>query len=143
MPVIYGKKGTPRPLLNFLEFGLYDIEYDANPVFIVVAHHSLMCVCCVSDDNPVFFGGELCRVVLLFELLDLLAFELYVLTALVECHLHTTVVYDLAIAINRRFDCCAFLFIVRDVWRICVEYCDLRPLASNYVNGRIRVARWL
>ena len=100
MAVIYSEKGTSGPLFNFLEFGLYDIEYDAHTVLVVITHHALMCVCCVSDDNPVLFRGKLCRVVLLFELLDLFSFELHVFTALVKSHFHSSVVNDLSITIN-------------------------------------------
>jgi len=100
MAVIYSEKRTSGPLFNFLEFGLYDIEYDAHTVLIVITHHALMCVCCVSDDNPVLFGGEFGRIVLLFKLLNLFSFELHVFTALVKSHFHSSVVNDLSITIN-------------------------------------------
>ena len=100
MAVINSEKGTSGPLFNFLELWLYDIEYDAHTVLVVITHHALMCVCCVSDDNPVLLGGKLGRIVLLFKLLNLFSFELHVFTALVKSHFHSSVVNDLSITIN-------------------------------------------
>ena len=100
MAVIYSEKGTSGPLFNFLELWLYDIEYDAHTVLVVITHHALMCVCCVSDDNPVLLGGKLGRIVLLFKLLNLFSLELHVFTALVKSHFHSSVVNDLSITIN-------------------------------------------
>ena len=100
MAVIYSEKGTSGPLFHFLELWLYDIEYDAHTVLVVITHHALMCVCCVSDDNPVLFGGKLGRIVLLFKLLNLFSLELHVFTALVKSHFHSSVVNDLSITIN-------------------------------------------
>ena len=100
MAVIYSEKGTSGPLFHFLELWLYDIEYDAHTVLIVITHHALMCVCCVSDDNPVLLGGKLGRIVLLFKLLNLFSLELHVFTTLVKSHFHSSVVNDLSITIN-------------------------------------------
>ena len=100
MAVIYSEKGTSGPLFNFLELWLYEIEYDAHTVLVVITHHALMCVCCVSDDNPVLLGGKLGRIILLFKLLNLFSFELHVFTALVKSHFHSSVVNDLSITIN-------------------------------------------
>lgn len=100
MAVIYSEKGTSGPLFHFLELWLYDIEYDAHTVLVVITHHALMCVCCVSNDNPVLLGGKLGRIVLLFKLLNLFSFELHVFTTLVKSHFHSSVVNDLSITIN-------------------------------------------
>ncbi len=99
MAIINREKRTSRPLFHRFEFGLYDVENDAHAILVVISHHTLMCVCCVSDDNPILFGGKLGRVVLLFELLNLLSFELHVLTALIKSHFHSSVVHNLSIAI--------------------------------------------
>ena len=100
MAVIYSEKGTSGPLFHFLELWLYDIEYDAHTVLIVITHHALMCVCCVSDDNPVLLGGKLGGIVLLFKFLNLFSLELHVFTTLVKSHFHSSVVNDLSITIN-------------------------------------------
>ena len=100
MAVINGEKGTSRPLFNFLEFRLNDVENDAHPVFVVITYHALMCVCCISDDDPVLFRGKLGRIVLLFKLLNLFSFKLHVLTTLVESHFHSSVVHNMSVAID-------------------------------------------
>lgn len=71
MAVINSKEGASRPLLYFLELGLNDIKYNAYAIFIVVSDHALMCICSIGHYDAVLFRGELCWVVLLFELLNL------------------------------------------------------------------------
>jgi hypothetical protein len=66
--VIDGKERASGPNIYLLELGLDDVQNDADSVFIVVANHALVRICCVSGDNAIFLRGKFSGVVILFKL---------------------------------------------------------------------------
>lgn len=92
--IIDREEGTTGPHINLLEFGLNNVENDADPVLVVVADHALMSVRSVCHDHSIFLRCKLSRVVLRLELQYLLVLHLHVLFPLLHGHLHSSVVDD-------------------------------------------------
>ena len=82
MAIIDREKGAPWPKVDLLELRLDDIQDDRHSILVVVAHHTLVSVGCVSDHHTVLLARKLGRIVILAELHDLLFFHLHVLLAL-------------------------------------------------------------
>lgn len=94
VPIIDRKEGTARPQVNLLEFRLNYVQNYADPVFVVISDHALMCVGRVRNYDAIFLGSILSWVILLLEFLNLLVFHLHVLLPLLNCHFHASVVDD-------------------------------------------------
>lgn len=67
MPIIDRKKTAARPHLNFFKLGLNDVQDDTDSVFVVVAHHTLVSIRCISDNDAIFFASKLGWVVMLLK----------------------------------------------------------------------------
>lgn len=59
MSVKYPKERAPRPRSTLLVVRLHNIKDDRDPVLVVGANKSLVCVGCVSTDHTVAFDGGL------------------------------------------------------------------------------------
>jgi hypothetical protein len=53
MAIIESEERAFRPVWKILFFGLYEVKYDSNSVFVVASHNSLVSVGCVSDDDAI------------------------------------------------------------------------------------------
>lgn len=92
--IIDREERTPWPKVNNFVFRLYYVQDDTDSIFVVLPDHPLVRIRCVCRDDSVLFGRELCRVVVLLKLHDLLLFELLVLLSLAQSHFHTSVVHN-------------------------------------------------
>jgi hypothetical protein len=93
MPIIDRKETAARPHLNFFKLGLNDVQDDTDSVFVVVAHHALVSIRCISDNDATFLASELGWVVLLLKFGYLHALHRHVLLPLLVSHFHTSIVY--------------------------------------------------
>ena len=100
MAIIDRKQRTPWPKVNNFVFGLYDVQYDTDTILVVLSDHPLVRIGRVSRDYSVLFRRELCRVVILFKLHNLLLFELLVFFSLAQGHFHASVVHDCLVVVG-------------------------------------------
>lgn len=94
MPVIDRKKGTSWPKIDLLKLWLDNVENDGNAIFVVIADHTLVRVCCVGDHHAILFARKFGWIIILLELLYLLLFHFDVLLALTHSHFHATILDD-------------------------------------------------
>lgn len=61
----------------------------------------MVCVSCVSCDNPILLWCVLRRIIMLFKLLYLLFLHLYIFISLLQRHLHTSIINDIWLSLMR------------------------------------------
>ena len=59
MSIINTEEAAFGPLLMLSVLGFHDVQYDADSVFVVSAHESLVCVCSIGSDDSVSLEGAL------------------------------------------------------------------------------------
>lgn len=59
MAIVDCEEGAARPLFNLLELGLDDVEDDAHPIFVVIAHNALMGVGCIAAHYAILLACKL------------------------------------------------------------------------------------
>ena len=86
MSIIDSEEWAPGPLINLLELRLNDIEYNTNPILIVVPDDSLMSIGSVATDHAILLASELGWVVAVDVPLDLLLLHFHILLLLLHGH---------------------------------------------------------
>ena len=94
VPIVDGKERTSWPEVDLLELGLDNVEDDRHSVLVIIPHHSLMGIGCISDNDAIFLRRELSWVVILSEFHYLLLLHLHVFFPLTDSHFHATVFDD-------------------------------------------------
>lgn len=68
VPVVHPKKAAPWPIGGLFELGLNDVQYNGDPILVVVADNALVRVCCIGSNHSIAFRGEFGWLVGLYEL---------------------------------------------------------------------------
>ena len=99
MTIIHRKEWASWPLVDLLEFWLYDIQNYRNSVFIVISYNALMGIGSITANYTIFLTSKFCGVIRSYKSIYLLLFHLHVFFLLFSGHNEPPVSYKLILAL--------------------------------------------
>ena len=91
MAIVDRKEGASGPEIYLLELWLDYVQNNRDAIFVIIPHHALMRIGCISDDNTILLRCILRWVIVLSEFDDLLLFHLHIFFSLADSHFHATI----------------------------------------------------